>query len=143
MIRSLAMCGVLAIAGVSAAAPSKVGVISARAQANDELRLEARAGLPDGPQFKSVYRERTRNGQLTVRWKVQIEDFPPGAEVPVALNGTFVGNMFANNLGRAEIQFRTIVDDPGDGEPLPEGFPRLVAGDTITVGDLSAQYLPR
>lgn len=105
-----------------------------------DLRLRAALGGGDAPQAKSEYRERMRNGTLEVRWKVSLEDFEPGVDVPVAVNGTFVGNIIPNALGAGVIQFRTSVDDPGDGNPLPDGFPRLQAGDTVSVGPLTGTY---
>ncbi len=107
---------------------------------SSEVRLTANLGGGDAPQAKSTYRERARNGVLAVRWKVELEDFTPGEDVPVSINGSFVGNIIPNKLGVGVIQFRTSIDDPGDGMPLPEGFPRLKAGDTVTVGNLSATY---
>lgn len=110
------------------------------ARGGDSLRLEARFGTKDGPQGKSDYRERSRNGTLEQRFKVSVEDFAAGEELAVSVNGAFVGTIFVDGLGMGELQFRTTVDDPGDGVPIPDGFPRLVPGDTVSVGDFTATY---
>lgn len=117
---------------------------AALAGGGGRVRLQARmtAGN-DQAQAKSVYQERTIGGSMTVRFKVEAEDFAPGTDLPVSINGNLIGTAIVNDLGVAEIQFRTIVDEPGDGQPLPNGFPRIQAGDTISVGSLSGVYAAR
>jgi len=117
---------------------------AALAGGGGRVRLQARmtAGN-DQAQAKSVYQERAVGGNLTVRFKVEAEDFAPGTDLPVSINGSLIGTAIVNDLGIAEIQFRTVVDDPGDGLPLPSGFPRIAAGDTISVGSLKGTFVAR
>jgi len=110
------------------------------ARGGTRLKIKARMGSKDATQAKSVYQERTRNAKLAQRFKVSVEDGTPGAEMAVSVNGIFVGNVIIDDLGRGTLQFRTVVDDPGDGVPIPDGFPRLAAGDTVDVGALSGVY---
>lgn len=141
MFRNLMIAGlILGLAGSASAARLKANVGKVKRRGASEVRLIANLGGGDGPQAKSTYRERVRGTTLQVRWDVEVEDFAPGAEIPVSINGTFVGNIIASSLGIGEIQFRTNPDDPGDGMPLPEGFPRLHAGDMVSVGTFTATY---
>jgi len=109
----------------------------------DQTRVEARmeAGN-DQAQAKARYRDRFRNGLLEQRFDVEAEDFEPGAELVVSVNGTTVGSIFVNDLGVAEMQLRTaeFIDDPGDGTPIDSDFPRLMQGDTVSVGPLSGTF---
>ncbi len=109
---------------------------------NNEVRVEARLtgqGLTSG---KAEYRERTRNNLVQQRFKVEVEDAAAGEEFAVSINGLFVATIFANDLGQAEIQFRTaaFIDDPGDGSPIGSDFPMLRAGDTVSVGKMTATF---
>lgn len=108
-----------------------------------QVRVEARMELgPDQAQAKARYRDRFRNGLLEQRFDVEAEDFEPGAELVVIVNGATVGTIFANDLGVAEMQLRTaeFIDDPGDGTPIDPDFPRLMPGDTVSVGPLEGVF---
>lgn len=110
----------------------------------EQIRVEARmdAGA-DLAQAKVEYRDRFRNGLLEQRFSAEAEDFKPGTELVVTVNGATVGTMFVNDLGVAELQLRTaeFIDDPGDGTPIDSDFPRLMPGDTATVGSLSGVFV--
>lgn len=139
MLKSI-ITSILAVTVVAAAcfvAPT------AEAGASTDIRLRARLEGNTLASGKSDYRERFRNGVLEQRFKVQVEDATPGDELEVRVNGMLFGTIIVNNLGGAEMEFRTaqFIDDPGDGTPIPTDFPQLMAGDTITVGDdLSGVY---
>ncbi len=109
----------------------------------DQVRVEARMELGnDQAQAKARYRDRFRDGLLEQRFDVEAEDFKPGAELVVSVNGTTVGSIFVNDLGVAEMQLRTaeFIDEPGDGTPIAPDFPRLMPGDTVSVGPLDGVF---
>lgn len=136
MNKRIAFC----VAALAALTVSSVAL----AGGGGRLRLQARMSAGnDQAQAKSTYEERTVGGNLAVRFKVEAEDFTAGSDLPVSINGALVGTAIVNDLGVAEIQFRTIIEHPGDGVPLPNGFPRLKAGDTISVGSLNGTFAAR
>lgn len=100
----------------------------------DELRL--RADLEGSGTLMSGnadYRERETSRGLQIRFKVQIEDAEPGSEFSVFVDGTNVGAILTNSMGRGEIAFRTLSDDP---DHLPD-VPVVNPGSVITVGEIS------
>ncbi len=110
---------------------------------NTDVRLTARMGSRDAFSAKAVYRERLRADGLTQRFNVSIEDAVPGETYEITINGNVFGTITANDLGVAELEFRTFTpdDNPQDEEPpLPQDFPQLHAGDVITVGTLSGTF---
>lgn len=136
MNKRIALC-VAALAALTVSSAALAG-------GGGRIRLQARmTSGNDLSQAKSVYQERVVGGSLNVRFKVEAEDFTPGADLPVAINGQLVGTAIVNDLGVAEIQFRSVVDAPGDGQPLPSGFPRIKAGDSISVGSLTGTFAAR
>jgi len=127
---------ILALAGMASVHAGRGGV-------PDQIRVEARMELgTDLAQARARYRDRFRNGLLEQRFDVEAEDFKPGAELAVTVNGIAVGSMFVNDLGVAEMQLRTaeFIDDPGDGTPIDPDFPRLMVGDTVSVGPLKGVF---
>lgn len=131
-----AAAGVVGLAGMTT-------VYAGGGGAPDQIRVEARMELGnDQAQAKARYRDRFRNGLLEQRFDVQAEDFKPGAELVVSVNGTTVGSVFINDLGVGEMQLRTaeFIDDPGDGTPIGSEFPRLMPGDTVSVGPLDGIF---
>ena len=121
-----------------------VGVNKPAAAANsNEVRLRAQLTGNTLASGKAKYRERTRGNTLEQRFSVEVEDSTPGDLLAVTVNGVTFGTIVVNDLGVAELQFRTtsFIDDPGDGKPLPPDFPMLMPGDFITVGpDLSGTF---
>lgn len=110
------------------------------------IRVEARLSAGnDQAQAKATYRDRARGNLLEQRFSVDVEDFAPGSELNVSVNGDFVGTIFVNDLGMGELQLRTaeFIDDPGDGTPIDTDFPRLMPGDTVTVGSLKGTFQAR
>lgn len=92
---------------------------------------------------KAVYRERQHGRVLEQRFSVEVEDAVPGEMMTVAVNGVVFGIIVIDDLGIGELEYRTpaFIDDPGDGDPIPDGFPTLHAGDDITVGPLSGTFV--
>lgn len=88
---------------------------------------------------KAVYRERVKNGGLERRFQVEVEDAPANTAFNIFVNGSQVGQLTTNGFGFAEFQLRTaaFIDSPGDGSPIPNSFPSLMAGDVVTVGPLT------
>jgi hypothetical protein len=108
-----------------------------------KLRLEAETDGNDGAEFKARYRERFKNGGLMRRFDLEVEDAPDGAVYDIVINGQFIGEIEIDD-NEEEFQLRTaaFLDDPGDGEPMPDSFPSLMAGDVIEVGPMSAVFQP-
>jgi hypothetical protein len=143
MLRAILISSVLALTAASLAIVSAGSVMQANRGSELDFRLRAEAGTVayySNGKFHAACRERVHNGDLIQSFKVEVEGFTPDAEVPMRVNGTFVGNFYVNSLGRGEMQFKNIDDDPGNGLPLPGGFPRLHAGDTVSVGLFTATY---
>ncbi len=137
MTKAAGAAAVLGIAGMASVYAGGGGGYA------DQVRVEARMELGnDQAQAKARYRDRFRNGLLEQRFDVEAEDFKPGAELVVSVNGTTVGSIFVNDLGVAEMQLRTaeFIDDPGDGTPIAPDFPRLMPGDTVSVGPLDGVF---
>ncbi len=125
-----------AAAVISVTAPAIAGGI-------DPIRVEARmeAGN-DQSQARARYRDRVRKNTLEQRFDVEVEDFEPGTELSVSVNGEHIGIIFVNDLGVGEMQLRTgaFIDDPGDGDPIDPDFPRIMPGDSVSVGPLSGSF---
>ncbi|MEZ6243106.1 MAG: hypothetical protein R3B57_08695 [Phycisphaerales bacterium] len=136
-------CVTLSAAAATLALAGVASVYAGGGGNPDQIRVEARMELgPDQAQAKARYRDRFRNGLLEQRFDVEAEDFEPGAELAVTVNGLTVGTIFANDLGVAEMQLRTaeFIDDPGDGSPIDSDFPRLMPGDVVVVGPLKGVF---
>lgn len=132
----MASIAAITLAGIAGSASARPGGDDIRLTA----RMEGKGTLASG---KSVYRERMRGTNLEQRWKVEVEDAAPNATLEIFVNGQMFGTITANDLGFAEIEFTdsTPDDNPQDEEPpVPENFPRLQAGDTITVGVIGGTY---
>lgn len=126
-----------AAAVVAVTAPALAGGV-------DPIRVEARMSAGnDQAQAKARYRDRARRNSLEQRFDVEVEDFDPGTELVVTVNGMTVGTIFVNGLGVGELQLRTaaFIDDPDDGDPIDTDFPRLQAGDTVSVGPLKGAFV--
>lgn len=129
-----------AVAGVKKSAPrfdNKQGGNS------NEIRLSASAGTVAyyaNGKFKAKYRERITSAQVVQKFSFEVEAFTPNAEVPVILNGVQVATVIVNPTGGGEFQYTSFDNNPGGELPLPGGFPRLRAGDTITIGNLTSTF---
>ena len=107
-----------------------------------EARFSSTTSLASG---KAKYRERSNASVIQQRFSVEVEDATPGDSLTIMVNGNMYGTVIVNDLGGAELQFRTaeFIDDPGDGEPIPSEFPRIDPGATISVGNMSATFVAR
>lgn len=102
----------------------------------DRYQLTAQTGVGNIPKAKAVYEVRERGSQREIRLKVQIERFRPGTVHNILLNGRVIGKITANQFGRAEVNWRTRSDDPGNrGRP-----PAIKRGDRIQVGRLVGTF---
>jgi len=108
----------------------------------NDHRVRARMEGPTIASGKAVYRERQRNNSIEQRFDVEVEDAVPGDVMQIHVNDLMIGTIVINDLGIGEFQLRTaqFIDDPGDGDPIPSGFPTLVEGDVVTVGPLSGVF---
>lgn len=91
---------------------------------------------------KATYRDRVRGATIEQRFQVNVEDGTPGEMVEIHINGALFGSVVLNDLGAGEFSYRTVefIDDPGDGDPIPTDFPRIEAGDVITVGVMNGTF---
>lgn len=107
-----------------------------------DYRVRANLGGSTLASGKASYRDRIRAGTIEQRFQVNVEDGTPGSTVEIHVNGALFGSVVLNDLGGGEFSYRTVqfIDDPGDGSPIPTDFPRLAAGDVITVGVLSGTF---
>jgi hypothetical protein len=129
------------IAAAFGAALLAILTLPAYAGSNDHrVRADLECGcLASG---KADYRERDRKGRIEQRFSVEVEDAAPGEMWQVHVNDMLVGIIVTDEFGFGELQFRTaaFIDDPGDGNPIPDGFPTLLDGDSITVGPLAGSF---
>jgi hypothetical protein len=94
----------------------------------------------DGMDGDVEYREKLKKGKLLRRFKLEVEDAELGDVLPMHVNDIYIGDLVITNDDETEYELRSAwaIDDPGDGDPMPNWFPSLVAGDVVTVGPLSA-----
>lgn len=138
MLRKFAMAILAVVTMITLATPQE-----AMASGNGEYRLRARMRTGTAFEGKSDYRERMRGTTLVQTFHVEVNGAQPGAVFEIHVNGNLFGTIIANDLGSAELEFRTatVDDNPQDEEPpLPTDFPRLNPGDVITVGPLTGTY---
>ncbi len=69
-------------------------------------------------------------------FEVEVAGGQPDATLDVAVNGIVVLSITLDSTGGGEFEFSSAPED-ADEQQLPSGFPKLSAGDTIRVGDLS------
>ena len=121
------------------AAIVSIALFSPRALAATDVRLEAtaRAGASKAV---SKYEERSRGGQVQQRFQVQVERMVAGSQLAVTVNGKLMGTITVNQFGRGSLDQRVGSDDPGT--PV-KSLPHMQAGDTVTVGTLSAVFAVR
>lgn len=137
MFRKIALSLLALITMVSIATPQESQA------ANGEYRVRARMRTGTPFEGKSDYRERMRGTTLVQTFHVEVNGAQAGQSFEIHVNGVLFGTIIANDLGAAELEYRTVVvdDNPQDEElPLPTDFPRINPGDTITVGTLSGTY---
>lgn len=118
------------------------GGIRGSAEVRTEARFSSTKSLASG---KAKYRERSRANLIEQRFDIEVEDATPGDTLTVFVDGNMYGTMVVNDLGVAELQFRTaeFIDDPGDGTPIPTEFPRINPGTSISVGDMNGTFQAR
>jgi hypothetical protein len=138
MLRKLALALLALVTGVTISVPQE-----AMAGGGGEYRVRARMRTGTAFEGKSDYRERFRGTTLVQTFNVEVNGAQPGEMFEIHINGVLFGTMITNDLGSAELEFRTatVDDNPQDEEPpLPTDFPRINDGDVITVGALSGTY---
>lgn len=112
------------------------------AAAGQAQRYRVRARLPganDQLDGQVRYLERFKNGRLLRRFKAELEDGEPGDVHQVVVEGFVVGSIVLDDFGEGELELRTeaFIDDPDDGDPIPDAFPSLLPGDVVQVGPLT------
>jgi hypothetical protein len=138
MLRKLAVALLALVTVVTISVPQE-----AMAGGGGEYRVRARMRTGTAFEGKSDYRERLRGTTLVQTFNVEVNGAQPGEMFEIHINGVLFGTMITNDLGSAELEFRTatVDDNPQDEEPpLPTDFPRINDGDVITVGALSGTY---
>lgn len=138
MFRKAALALLALVTMITISAPQ-----SAQAGGDGEYRVRARMRTGTPFEGKSDYRERMRNNTLIQTFNVEVNGAQAGQSFEIHINGVLFGTIIANDLGSAELEFRTatVDDNPQDEEPpLPTDFPRINVGDVITVGTLTGTY---
>lgn len=109
---------------------------SAQANASPDFQTIAHIYGSSSVKGKAVYTEKLIDGTNMQKFKVELQYAAPGKTYNVRVNGDLVGAITINSLGKGELQLRTaqFIDDPSDGDPIPDGFPQLDTGDVVTVG---------
>jgi hypothetical protein len=104
-----------------------------------KYRVRARLFGETPMKGQARYEQRIKDGQTFKRFKVQIEKALPLQTFDVLVNGSVVGAITTNSLGRGKFELRTaaFIDSPGDGLPMPADFPKLDTGDSVSVGPLT------
>lgn len=87
----------------------------------------------DSLEATSFYKERLKHGKLDRRFMAKVEHAEPGETFDVFVNDHEVGQMTADADGEARIYLKRY--------SMPEEFPRLVSGDTVTIGSLTGTLL--
>ncbi len=81
----------------------------------------------------SFYKERLKRGRLDRRFMAKVEHATPGATFDVFVNDHAVGEITANALGEGRIYLKR--------SSMYDSFPRLVSGDTVTIGTMTGALL--
>jgi hypothetical protein len=113
---------------------------------NRVQRFEVKGSARNGDGKAQVqYRERFKRGTLDRRFKVEVEDAAGVRSFAITVNWQFVGTLTTNIFGEGEFQLRTarFIDDPDDGQPMPNAFPSLKAGDVVEVGSITVTLVQR
>lgn len=102
-----------------------------------ELRLVSNLGSDDkGAKYRVRYEERVKSNKASNRrFDVEIQGAQAGQKFAIVVGGTTIATITANKLGIAKIEYRPSPDDANE-KPLPAGFPRLKAGDSVQVGEV-------
>lgn len=131
--------GHLATTSIASAAPTSTAVRADWYKAVARLRGQT---LASG---KGVYRDRERRAGVEQRLAIEIEDAEPNWVYEVHFNGTLLGEITTDEFGTGELNLKTarFIDDPEEWQPLPENFPRVIEGDSLTVGPVSGNFRVR
>jgi hypothetical protein len=107
--------------------------------ANDHYRVQATLFGPTPLKGKARYEERQKSNGLLRRFKIEVQHGVPGQVHAIFVNGSQVGTVTVNALGRGKFELRTpqFISNPGDGQPMPANFPHLGTGDNVSVGPVS------
>lgn len=109
------------------------------------LRLIGRVGSDNNGGIKTVVKYEARGDSASTtnrRFDVEVQGLAPGATLNVTIKGASVGTITANSLGVAKLELRPSPDDSGE-QPIPGTFPRLVAGDVVSVGSVAVTLRAR
>ncbi len=108
---------------------------------NGRYELEGKVEIGSA-EYKAEYKERQQGDTLRRGFEVEIEGGPANTSFEIVVNGAVVATISTNSLGNAQVEFSAggddgdDSDDCGNHEPLPEGFPSLQVGDTVSIGDV-------
>ncbi|MCL4211160.1 MAG: hypothetical protein HRU76_14110 [Phycisphaeraceae bacterium] len=82
---------------------------------------------------QATYRQRLHQGQREQRLQVHVQNAAPLRMIRVHLNGVEIGVIPTDLFGNGLLFMRTNFDG-GVWQPMPDGFPTVLAGDVMTVG---------
>ncbi len=69
--------------------------------------------------------------ETNIEFKVELRDAPADTSYAVLIDGVSVGILRTDSSGRGRLQF----EQGDDSRPFPDGFPPIIVGTQITVGD--------
>ncbi len=99
----------------------------------NSTELEARLGDESLAQGRAKFEVELEHGLEKRELKVDVRDAPPGSVLDVVIDGTVVGQVQVDAQGEGRLELSS---QPGEDEsPLPDNFPGIQSGSTITVGD--------
>lgn len=111
------------------------------------VRLIGRVGSDNNGGVKTTVKYEFRGDAATTtnrRFDVEVHGLAPGASLNVTIKGTTVATITADSLGNAKLELRPSPDsDDANEQPIPGTFPRLVAGDVVTVGKVNVTLRAR
>lgn len=101
-----------------------------------DFETELKAALTgDTGKGKAEYENEVENGTTKTKFELEVEDLPANTTFDVKIGATVVAQITTNNSGDAKLKFSSDPEGPSE-LAFPDGFPEIVAGNTISVGDL-------
>lgn len=88
---------------------------------------------------QAVYRERIHRGQREQRLQVHVQNAAPLRMIRVQHNGVAIGTIATDLFGNGLLFMRTDFDG-GVWQPMPEGFPLILAGDVMMAGRATGTF---
>src|SRR5688572_15981345 len=134
MKRSQVLMTVLAVLAVCLVFTPPVQAVSAKKPHIAAARLFGDATMRGHARFW----QRTHGVNTRQFLIVHVNGALPLQTFDVAVNGLVIGSITTNADGSGKLHLRT--GGPGSSEPMPDGFAKIMTGDTITVGPITGVF---